>query len=179
MPTSLERALARFRRVSEAEGEPVSARVSAAEFRAATEQRLRALEREVAEVKGRVNGLIFVVAGAGITQVVLRLAGEAAPRRSPPTRPGESHRSIPLPAKARLKPGLRPRNGTGAISGTYPLTNENARSIIRIAMAPGTSVRLLRLRPYQCLPGLAIVESALGQRGLTFTVVMARQAGKI
>ena len=45
-------------------------------------------------------------------------------------------------------------------------------------MVAGTSVRLLRLRPYQCLPGRAIVESALGQRGLTFTVVMARQAGK-
>jgi hypothetical protein len=27
----------------------------------------------VAEVKGRINGLIFVVAGAVITQVVLRL----------------------------------------------------------------------------------------------------------
>ncbi len=48
-------------------------RVSAAEFRAATEERLRSLEREVAEVKGRINGLIFVVAGAVITQVVLRL----------------------------------------------------------------------------------------------------------
>ena len=45
-------------------------------------------------------------------------------------------------------------------------------------MASGTSVRLLRLRPYQCLPGRAIVESALGRRGLSFTVVMARQAGK-
>ena len=74
MPTSLERALARFRRAPEAGG-GVSARVSAAEFRAAAEQRLRALEREVAEVKGRVNGLIFVVAGAVITQVVLRLVG--------------------------------------------------------------------------------------------------------
>ncbi|MBF8286619.1 MAG: hypothetical protein HW393_433 [Dehalococcoidia bacterium] len=73
MPTSLERALARFRRQPGAEGE--TARLSAAEFRAATEQRLRALEREVAEVKGRVNGLIFVVAGAVITQVVLRLMG--------------------------------------------------------------------------------------------------------
>jgi len=69
----LAEALCRFRRVSEAEAEPVSARVSAAEFRAAAEQRLRALEREVAEVKGRVNGLIFVVAGAVITQVALRL----------------------------------------------------------------------------------------------------------
>jgi hypothetical protein len=75
MPIPLERALSRFRRQPGAEGEPVSARVSAAEFRAAAEQRLRALEREVAEVKGRVNGLIFVVVGAVITQVVLRLVG--------------------------------------------------------------------------------------------------------
>jgi len=50
--------------------------------------------------------------------------------------------------------------------------------MIRITMVVGTSVRLLRLRPYQWLPGRAIVESALGRRGLTFTVVMARQAGK-
>ncbi len=79
MPTALERALARFRpggrrfgrRCPDEGGD--SARISAAEFRAATEQRLRSLEREVAEVKGRVNGLIFVVAGAVITQVVLRL----------------------------------------------------------------------------------------------------------
>jgi hypothetical protein len=41
-----------------------------------------------------------------------------------------------------------------------------------------TSVRLSRLRPYQCLPGRAIVGSALNRRGLSFTVVMARQAGK-
>ena len=75
MTSRLAEALRRFRRVSEAEGELVSARVSAAEFRAAAEQRLRALEREVAEVKGRVNGLIFVLAGAVITQVVLRLVG--------------------------------------------------------------------------------------------------------
>lgn len=71
----LERALARFRRERPPErGDDIS-RVSAAEFRAATEQRLRSLEREMAEVKGRINGLIFVVAGAVITQVVLRLAG--------------------------------------------------------------------------------------------------------
>ena len=74
MSTAFERALSRFRRSSDAGGE-VSARISAAEFRAAAEQRLRALEREVAEVRGRVNGLIFVVAGAVITQVVLRLVG--------------------------------------------------------------------------------------------------------
>jgi hypothetical protein len=38
--------------------------------------------------------------------------------------------------------------------------------------------RLPRLRSYQCLPGQAIVDSALNGRGLAFTVVMARQAGK-
>ncbi len=88
MPSTLERAIARFRpdrrprtgarlgrsgRRRSNDGGGTAARISAAEFRAATEQRLRSLEREVAEVKGRVNGLIFVVAGAVITQVVLRL----------------------------------------------------------------------------------------------------------
>jgi hypothetical protein len=46
---------------------------SAAAFRAAVEERLRALEREMAEVKGRVNGLIFLIAGTVATQVILRL----------------------------------------------------------------------------------------------------------
>ena len=74
MTSRLAEALRRFSRSPDA-GDEVRGRISAAEFRAATEQRLRALEREVAEVKGRVNGLIFVVAGAVITQVVLRLMG--------------------------------------------------------------------------------------------------------
>ena len=45
----------------------------AAAFRAAVEERLRALEREMAEVKGRINGLIFLIAGTVATQVILRL----------------------------------------------------------------------------------------------------------
>jgi len=72
VPAALERAIARFRRRPD-DGSGVATRISAAEFRAATEQRLRSLGREVAEVKARVNGLIFVVAGAVITQVVLKL----------------------------------------------------------------------------------------------------------
>lgn len=72
MPAALERALARFGR-RQRDGAGIPSRISAAEFRAATEERLRSLEREVAEVKGRLNGLIFVVAGAVITQVVLKL----------------------------------------------------------------------------------------------------------
>ena len=72
MSDSLQRALARFRR-GRHDVLDVPVRISAAEFRAATEQRLRSLEREVAEVKGRINGLIFVVAGAVLTQVILKL----------------------------------------------------------------------------------------------------------
>ncbi len=81
MSEVLQRALARFRpdgrpsgrhRADDGSGD-TRARISAAEFRAVTEQRLRSLEREVADVKSRVNGLIFVVAGAVITQVVLKL----------------------------------------------------------------------------------------------------------
>jgi hypothetical protein len=37
------------------------------------EERLRALEREMAEVKGRVNGLIFLIAGTVVAQIILRL----------------------------------------------------------------------------------------------------------
>lgn len=51
MPSALERALARFRRRPDDDGGETRSRISAAEFRAATEQRLRSLEREVAEVK--------------------------------------------------------------------------------------------------------------------------------
>jgi hypothetical protein len=49
--------------------------MSAPAFRAVVAQRLRALERDVAEVRTRVNGLLFVVAGAVLTQLVLRLVG--------------------------------------------------------------------------------------------------------
>jgi hypothetical protein len=48
---------------------------------------------------------------------------------------------------------------------TAPVTHPNA-------------VSLPTLRPYQAEAGRAIVDSVLNRRGLTFTVVMARQAGK-
>lgn len=74
MTRALERALARFRRRPGPPDEG-AARVSAAEFRAATHERLRALEREVGEVKRRLNGLLFAVAGAVLAQIALRLVG--------------------------------------------------------------------------------------------------------
>ena len=50
-------------------------RMSPADFRATVARRLSALERDLAEVRARINGLLFVVAGAVITQLVLRLVG--------------------------------------------------------------------------------------------------------
>jgi hypothetical protein len=44
-------------------------------FRAVVDERLRNLERQLDEVKGRVNGLIFLLAGAVASQIVLRIFG--------------------------------------------------------------------------------------------------------
>ena len=71
MTSQLERAIARFRPPEDNRG--TSRRISAAAFRAAVEQRLRSLERDIGELKSRLNGLIFVVLGAVVTQVVLKV----------------------------------------------------------------------------------------------------------
>lgn len=42
-------------------------------FEALLEQRMKALERQVEELKGRVNGLLLAVAGAVAVQVILGL----------------------------------------------------------------------------------------------------------
>jgi hypothetical protein len=44
-------------------------------FRAVVAQRLTSLERDVAEVRTRVNGLLFLSAGAVVTHGLLRLLG--------------------------------------------------------------------------------------------------------
>ncbi len=51
----------------------VAGRVSTAAFRAATGERLRNLERDMGDIKNRVNGLIFLVAGTVITQLLVRV----------------------------------------------------------------------------------------------------------
>ncbi|HET6615138.1 MAG TPA: hypothetical protein VFH62_04545 [Dehalococcoidia bacterium] len=66
------RGLVRARRAANAE--PLET-MSPAAFRTVVAERLRALERDLGEVRSRVNGLLFVVAGAVATQVVLRLFG--------------------------------------------------------------------------------------------------------
>jgi hypothetical protein len=72
MSRSLEQAISRFR-TQRPEQPETTGRISAATFRAAIELRLRNLEREFADVKGRLNGLIFVVIGAVITQLILKV----------------------------------------------------------------------------------------------------------
>lgn len=74
-PGEVERTIAWLRRRA-AEAPPPSPALeamSAPAFRSVVAERLRGLERDVAEVRARVNGLLFVVTGAVVTQVVLRL----------------------------------------------------------------------------------------------------------
>jgi len=59
-----------------ARAEPAIAEIeamTAPAFRVLVAERLRALERDVTEMRARINGLLFVVAGAVVTQLVLRL----------------------------------------------------------------------------------------------------------
>ncbi len=76
MSHPLQRALQRFRTPpsggATVRGD-VAGRVSTAAFRAATEERLRHVERDMGDIKNRVNGLIFLVAGTVITQLLMRV----------------------------------------------------------------------------------------------------------
>jgi len=44
-------------------------------FGAVVQERLKDLERNIQEVKGRINGLIFLVIAAVVVQVIIRLVG--------------------------------------------------------------------------------------------------------
>ncbi len=72
-PRLLERTIARFR--TPVPDTTHTVRLSPEVFRAVVDERLRSLERHLDEVKGRVNGLIFLLAGAVAAQFILRLAG--------------------------------------------------------------------------------------------------------
>jgi hypothetical protein len=52
-----------------------SRRGEAAAFRARVEERLRNLESQVEELKGRINGLLFFIAGTVVVQTLLRVLG--------------------------------------------------------------------------------------------------------
>ncbi len=75
MPTALHRAISRFRPARRPAGGDgaTAARTSAAAFRAAAAVRLHNLERDVGDLKGRLNGLILLVTGTVIAQLILKL----------------------------------------------------------------------------------------------------------
>jgi len=70
---NLERAIARFRRPDSPREDGVAGRISAAAFRAGMEQRMRTAERDLGELKTRLNGLIFLAVGTVLTQVLLKV----------------------------------------------------------------------------------------------------------
>ncbi len=73
---AIRRFVVRWRRAAPAD--PAIAEIeamTAPAFRVLVAERLRSVERDMAEVRARINGLLFVVAGAVVTQLVLRLAG--------------------------------------------------------------------------------------------------------
>ena len=63
------------RRAARTEQRAPTAQLSAGAFRAVVDERLRNLERQLDEVKGRVHGLIFLLAGAVAAQFILQLLG--------------------------------------------------------------------------------------------------------
>jgi IS4 transposase len=73
MASKLERALAQFRRRQRAAEKEGTKPSNGDPFRAVVEERLRHLEQQLGELKGRVNGLIFLVAGTALTQVIIKL----------------------------------------------------------------------------------------------------------
>lgn len=74
----LERTLIRLRRRRGAAGgqerEP-GEHLTPTAFRAVVDERLRSLERQLDEAKGRVNGLLFLLAGTVVAQLLLQLMG--------------------------------------------------------------------------------------------------------
>jgi len=73
MASKLERALAELRRRQRTAQKEHTAPSSDDPFRAVVEERLHHLEQQLDELKGRVNGLIFLVAGTALTQVIIKL----------------------------------------------------------------------------------------------------------
>ena len=74
MASRLEKTIARFRRRQlAARQEPTEPSDGRDPFRALVEQRLATLEQQLGDLKGRVNGLIFLVAGTALTQVIMKL----------------------------------------------------------------------------------------------------------
>jgi hypothetical protein len=70
MVKGLEQVLKNIGKRRRAQTEDLTEVRSAAAFRAAVDQRLRHLERQIDEIKGRINGLLFLVVGTALTEIV-------------------------------------------------------------------------------------------------------------
>jgi hypothetical protein len=79
MQREVERAVAFFlrrrARYHRRAGRAGERRTDQQSFRVTVDLRLRNLEEQLEEVKGRINGLLFLLAGAVGTQVILKLFG--------------------------------------------------------------------------------------------------------
>jgi hypothetical protein len=73
MARELEEALRAFRKPKANAGGDRLSDVDDATFRALVDLRLQSLERQLDELKGRINGLLFMLAGAVATQLIMRL----------------------------------------------------------------------------------------------------------
>jgi len=69
----LKGAIARLARRSPRPSQPPLNTTPGCAFGAVEEERLRGLEQQLDEIKGRVNGLFYTLVGAVIAEIVLRL----------------------------------------------------------------------------------------------------------
>jgi hypothetical protein len=69
----LKGAIARLARKSPAPSQTPLSTAPGCAFGAVEEQRLRGLEQQLDEIKGRVNGLLYTLVGAVILEIVMRL----------------------------------------------------------------------------------------------------------
>lgn len=73
MASRLERALRTIGKRRRVESPQPVEGLSPGAFRAVADERLRNVERQLEELKARVNGLLFLLAGAVATQVLMKL----------------------------------------------------------------------------------------------------------
>ena len=69
----IKSAIARLRRTKESRGQSGVHLLPESTFDAVLEMRLKELQRQMGEVKNRINGLFFFVMAAAIVQVAIRL----------------------------------------------------------------------------------------------------------
>ena len=69
----LKETIARLARRTPRPSQPLLSTAPGCAFGAVVEERLRGLEQQLAEIKGRVNGLLYTLVGAVIAEIVLRL----------------------------------------------------------------------------------------------------------